>query len=287
MAPIRLRSIVLMVLMSAACSGAPAEPPRTPAPEATSQPPAAHAETPHWGYEGAEGPDAWAKLSPAWAVCGEGTRQSPIDIDVDKTVRSNLPSLAASFRPAALTIIHHEHTADVLNTGHSIQVNYTEGDELSVGSERFALAQFHFHAPSEHTIEGKRYPMEMHMVHKSGDGKLAVVGVLIEEGAHNDAFEPVWANLPATKGVAAHLEHVAVDVNRLLPSRKTTYRYDGSLTTPPCSEGVTWIVMTTPVQASASQLGRFRAVLSGNNRPVQPLNGRVVGADLLPETVAR
>jgi carbonic anhydrase len=275
-------------LLSAGCSGTAAEPPHTQAPaEPASQPPTAPAESPHWGYEGAEGPDQWGTLSPAWAVCGEGTRQSPIDIDVDKTVRANLPSLAASFRPAALRIIHQEHTADVVNTGHSIQVNYTEGDELTVGNERFELLQYHFHAPSEHTIGGKPYPMEMHMVHKSGDGKLAVVGVLIEEGPHNAAFEPVWANLPKARGVTSHLEHVPVDVNTLLPSRKTTYRYDGSLTTPPCTEGVTWIVMTTPIQLSATQLGRFRAVLSGNNRPVQPLNGRVIGTDHLPETVAR
>jgi carbonic anhydrase len=139
--------------------------------------------------------------------------------------------------------------------------------------------QYHFHSPSEHTVKGQHHPMEMHLVHKSADNKLAVIGVFIDEGAHNAAFDPIWSNLPDTKGEEVHVENVMVDVNQLLPASMESYRYDGSLTTPPCSEGVKWIVMTTPIQMSAEQINAFRAIISGNNRPVQPLNSRVVETD--------
>jgi carbonic anhydrase len=239
--------------------------------------PASHGETAHWSYEEAEGPAKWATLSPKWAICGEGRSQSPIDID--KASKVDLPRLKAEFKPASLKIIHHDHVADVLNNGHTVQVNYTEGDTLKVGDEPFQLLQYHFHSPSEHTVGGKHYPMEMHMVHKSPDGKLAVVGVLIAEGRHNAAFDPIWSHLPKSKGKENHLEDVKVDVNRLLPDRTTSYRYDGSLTTPPCSEGVKWIILTTPIQLSAKQIAAFRDIVKDNNRPVQALSGRSVVSD--------
>jgi carbonic anhydrase len=125
--------------------------------------------------------------------------------------------------------------------------------------------------------------MEMHMVHRSAEGKLAVLGVLIDEGQENEAFEPVWANLPEKKGVETHLENVRVDVNKLLPRDRASYRYEGSLTTPPCSEGVKWVVMKQPLLLSARQVQAFRTILRGNNRPVQPLNGRAVYADKVKE----
>ena len=121
--------------------------------------------------------------------------------------------------------------------------------------------------------------MEMHLVHKSADSRLAVVGVFIAEGSHNKAFDPVWGNLPAQKGVETHFPSVKVDVDALLPTSRASYRYDGSLTTPPCSEGVSWIVMTTPIQLSSEQVGAFRRLIDGNNRPVQPLNGRTILTD--------
>jgi carbonic anhydrase len=242
-------------------------------------------ESAHWGYEAGEGPSNWGKLSPEWKACGDGNAQSPIDIE--KTKKADLPVLKAEFRPAELKIIHHEHMADVVNTGHSIQVNYTEGDKLKLGNEEFELLQYHFHSPSEHTVAGKHYPMEMHMVHKSAEGKLAVVGVFIDEGTANAAFEPVWANLPQAKSVEHHLEHVKVDVNKLLPASTASYRYNGSLTTPPCSESVKWTVMATPVQLSKQQIDAFRAIMKGNNRPVQALHGRVVVTDHVVEKVAK
>ena len=231
----------------------------------------------HWSYEGESGPSAWGGLSPKFSVCAEGTSQSPIDII--GAASETLPELRASFGPASLRIVHHEHMADAINNGHTIQVNYSEGDTLTVEEQSYELLQYHFHSPSEHTLEGEHFPMEMHLVHKAADGSLAVIGVFIEEGSHNGAFDPVWANLPKEKGIETHFEDVTVDVDALLPARPTTYRYDGSLTTPPCSEGVKWFVMTEPIQLSSDQIGAFTALIEGNNRPLQPLNDRSIVTD--------
>ncbi|HEU4364601.1 MAG TPA: carbonic anhydrase family protein [Candidatus Krumholzibacteria bacterium] len=243
---------------------------------------AASHEAPHWSYEGETGPGNWGTLDAEWSPCGDGERQSPIDID--QTVQADLPEMSAAFQPASLKIIHNEHVADGINNGHTVQINYSEGDVLTIGAEQFQLVQYHFHSPSEHTVRGRHYPMEMHLVHKSAADKLAVVGVFIEEGAHNTAFDPIWSNLPATRGDETHLENVMVDVNQLLPASTKSYRYDGSLTTPPCSEGVKWIVMATPIQLSTDQIGAFRNIINGNNRPVQPLNGRSVLTDHVAES---
>ncbi len=235
--------------------------------------------TPHWDYGEEHGPAKWWALCPEFSTCGTGRGQSPIDITA--AAAAVLPAIRTAYRPAELRIVHHEHIADVVNNGHTVQVNYPEGSALSVGDQTFELLQYHFHSPSEHTIYGQHFPMEMHLVHRAADGKLAVVGVLITEGAANPAFEPVWANLPREKGVEVHLEHVEVDVDSLLPKDRTTYCYDGSLTTPPCSEGVKWFVLTNPVALSAAQIAAFRAIVHGNNRPTQPLNGREVVTDLI------
>ena len=242
------------------------------------------AEGPHWGYEGPTGPSAWGRLSPEFAICASGQRQSPIDIG--KTSSVSLPAVRAAFGPAELRIAHTEHLADAVNNGHTIEVRYTQGDTLMVGDTSYELAQYHFHAPSEHTVNGRHSPMEMHLVHKSSSGGLAVVGVLIEKGAANAAFDPIWSKLPKATGVESHFEHVKVNVDDLLPKARTAYRYDGSLTTPPCAEGVKWLVMTTPVHLSAGQIAAFTTIIHGNNRPVQPLNGRVVATDLVAEAAA-
>ena len=242
---------------------------------------AAH-EGPHWSYEGDTGPAAWGTLSADWSPCGNGQNQSPIDID--QTMSADLPEMRAQYPPASLKIMHTAHVADGINNGHTIQINYTDGDVLTIGSEQFQLLQYHFHVPSEHTVKGQHHAMEMHLVHATNDGKLAVIGVFIDEGAHNAAFDPILSNLPATKGAESHLEQVMVDVNQMLPSSLESYRYDGSLTTPPCSESVNWLVMTTPIQMSADQIAAFRAIINGNNRPVQPLNGRTVETDRVATT---
>lgn len=240
-------------------------------------------DAPDWTYNGEKGPRFWGKLDADFSLCKDGHSQSPIDIG--KTTPASLQKLRKDFSPAKLQIVHHEHIADEINDGHTIQVNYSEGDTLTIGDTSFELIQFHFHSPSEHTVKGKHYPMEMHFVHKSASGALAVVGVFIEQGAHNAAFDPIWSNLPTKKGVESHFEHVQVNVDDLLPHRVESYRYDGSLTTPPCSEGVKWIVMKSPIQLSAEQIGKFTALVKGNNRPVQPLHHRVTVTDAVTEEV--
>ena len=231
----------------------------------------AQEEPPHWDYE-ERGPATWGKLWPAYVACAEGHSQSPIDITNAEV--STGPAVRASYKPASLRIVHNLHSADVVNTGHSIQVNFPQGDSLTIGDTTYSLVQFHFHGPSEHTVNGKSFPMEMHLVHVSADKKLAVIGVLIKQGKANKAFDPIWANLPNKRGVEAHLEDVTIDVELLMPRNRSAYRYEGSLTTPPCSEGVKWIVLKEPVQMSEAQIKGFRSILWKNNRPVQPLNGR-------------
>ena len=231
----------------------------------------------HWGYEESNGPAVWAELSPAYGLCRDGREQSPVDIS--RAQARQHPELLLAYRPARLEIIRHEHVVDVVDNGHTIQVNYDEGSTLTVGETSYDLKQYHFHAPSEHTVDGAHFPMEMHLVHQSADGALAVLGVLIAEGAKNSAFEPIWSNLPDEPGETWHLDHLSVNVDDLLPAGHGTYRYSGSLTTPPCSEGVSWFVVVEPIELSAEQIGAFTSIFSGNNRPVQPLHDRMVAVD--------
>jgi carbonic anhydrase len=234
----------------------------------------------HWGYGEDDGPAVWGSLSPAWQVCAEGRTQSPVDLAVADEKEPG--DAAFGYPPASLEIVRREHAVDVLNNGHTIQVNYAEGNTIEIGGTSFALVQYHFHAPSEHTVAGRHFPMEMHLVHKSAQGELAVVGVLIEEGVHNTAFEPVWKHLPDEPGKRNHVERVAVDVGELLPADRRTYRYPGSLTTPPCSEGVRWLVFVEPLAVSKEQIAAFRAIVHDNNRPVQSLEGRKVLIESIP-----
>ncbi len=275
-----LAAVLLAGSISAACNTGPGQGAQPGgAAGATTKPSVAPAAgDPVWHYEGAGNPATWGTLSPKFAACGEGQSQSPIDIAATVPANETL-LLKMLFQPATLRIAHHEHVADGINNGHTVQINYEGGDTLTIANDSYALVQYHFHDPSEHTVKGKHFPMEMHMVHKSAGGKLAVVAVFIEEGAHNAAFDPIWSSLPKQKGVETHYPAVKVDVDRLLPTTRTSYRYDGSLTTPPCSEGVRWIVMTTPIQLSADQIKAFTGLIRDNNRPTQPLNGRSVVSD--------
>ena len=261
-------------------SAAKSEPPKTDAHEAD---PAS--EESHWDYSKEKGPATWGKLSPEYILCAEGKSQSPIDFSI--TSPADTADFTANYSPQELRIVHHEHKSDVINTGHSIQVNYGGSDTLVMGGTTYALVQFHFHLPSEHTINGKHFPMEVHFVHQSADNKLAVVGLFVEEGAHNAVFDAVLANLPREKGKEMHFTSVLVDVDELLPVNRSTYRYTGSLTTPPCSEGVTWTVFTNPTHVSAKQIAALRDLLHDNNRPAQPLNGRIVGRTDIKETIVK
>jgi carbonic anhydrase len=226
------------------------------------------AERPHaaeWGYAGDIGPEHWGDLSPDYALAKTGTSQSPIDIDV--TAASDLPPIRFDYHPATIDLVYNGHTVEEKEDKHS---------SIEVGGVRYTLEQFHFHAPSEHTIGGRHADMEMHLVHKSGAGAVAVVAVMIRAGAENPAFAPVWGNLPTAENKSRQ-SSTTVDVGKLLPSNTSSYyRYAGSFTTPPCTEGVLWMVLHEPVELSASQIAAFRDVIHGNNRPVQALRGRTV-----------
>ncbi|MFX0203366.1 MAG: carbonic anhydrase [Candidatus Hodarchaeota archaeon] len=237
----------------------------------------------HWGYEEDNGPSRWGELNPDWVLCAEGDQQSPIDFTGAR--RERLDEMKLRFPSANLTIVHQTHVFDLIDNGHTIQINYDKGETLTISDESYELRQYHFHSPSEHTVNGRHYPMEMHLVHSSKDNKLAVIGVFIVEGQHNVAFETIWSNLPEKTGQEVHLENVRVDIDDMLPKDKATYRYYGSLTTPPCSEGVRWFVFVEPIQMSIKQIEAFRRIFHGNNRPTQPLNNRVLLVDDLTETI--
>lgn len=229
---------------------------------------------PHWSYGREDGPSRWSSLDPAWALCGEGRAQSPLDLV--RAEETDIDAPTRGYGSTSLWIAHQEHVVDILDNGHTIQVDYDAGSTVTAAGRAYELQQYHFHAPSEHTVAGRAYPMEMHLVHRSAKGEILVVGVFIEEGAHNPAFEPVWANLPATPGERRHLEHIKVDIDDLLPPQGRQFRYKGSLTTPPCSEGVDWFVLVEPIQLSESQIRKFTELFSRNSRPTQPRNGRTI-----------
>ncbi len=219
----------------------------------------------HWGYQGHEGPEHWGELSPKYATCARGSNQSPVNLV--GMVEGELPGLKVAYAPGG---------TEVLNNGHTIQVNVAPGDAFSVRGHRFELKQFHFHSPSENTIEGRSYPMEAHFVHADADGNLAVIAVMFEEGPANAELAKAWALMPEHAGEKAQLAQ-PIAISALLPSDLDYYRFNGSLTTPPCSEGVRWYVMKRPMTLSAEQLEKFRHVMHhDNNRPVQPLNARIV-----------
>ena len=228
-----------------------------------------HPDQAEWGYGVENGPAVWGQLSPEYALCAEGTHQSPINL-VNPTSAA-LPAIALNYQP---TVLH------IRNNGHTIAVASSAENWIEVDTTRYELLQFHFHAPSEHTVAGQPFAMEMHLVHQSKDSTLAVIGVLIERGSEHAAFNPLWTYLPSTPGAEQHIEQVSVDAGDLLPSARSSYRYDGSLTTPSCSEGVKWFVLTTPIELSEAQIASFTAIVHGNNRPVQPLNGRKLLVDV-------
>jgi len=218
----------------------------------------------HWGYSGDTGPEHWGEISKEFSACSEGHEQSPIDIS--GAARGRLDKIEFHYAPTGL---------EILNNGHTVQVNYEEGSYIKVDGVRYDLLQFHFHTPSEHTVNAKSYDMEMHLVHKSRSGGLAVVSLLVEKGRENPAFRVVWSNLPERAGSKKSVK-ASVDASSLLPADRSYYAYDGSLTTPPCSEGVKWHVLKTPVQMSAAQIDAMGSILHHNNRPVQPINKRRV-----------
>lgn len=226
--------------------------------------PAAYAGA-HWEYSGNEGPGNWGKLAPEFAACAMGKNQSPVDLK--GAIKGQLAPIKFDYKTNA---------GEIINNGHTIQANYTPGSSISIDGVQFELKQFHFHAPSENLINGKSYPMEMHLVHADKDGNLAVVGVMFEEGAANPAIADLWKQMPE-KADGKNALAAQVNALKLMPAKQAYFRFNGSLTTPPCSEGVRWMVLKTPITASKEQLHAFEhAMHHANNRPVQAINARPI-----------
>jgi carbonic anhydrase len=229
----------------------------------SSMAPAREGHPPHWAYEGKDGPSAWGKLDTSYATCSNGRKQSPIDIKGAK--KSDLPALKLNYNAVPLNII---------DNGHTIQVNYASGSTLTVGDKTYTLKQFHFHHPSEERVNGRGYDMVAHLVHADADGHLAVVAVLLKQGKANALLESVWKNIPTEKDKPVDVSGVTLNVQDLLPPDHAYYTFMGSLTTPPCSEGVIWYVLKSAASLSASQVAAFAKLYPMNARPIQPLNGR-------------
>ena len=223
----------------------------------------------HWGYTGHEGPSNWGDLDPKYTMCKSGVSQSPINISNEVSVKTNdLAPIKFSYRTGADSVV---------NNGHTVQVNIKGGSFITVDGIRFSLKQFHFHTPSENQIEGKNFPLEAHFVHASSDGKLAVVAVMFEDGAQNETLKKIWSKMPHEAGKTVGCGLTSVVVDKIIPQNREYFRFNGSLTTPPCSEGVRWFVMKDYSHISAAQTKEFLELFHhANNRPVQPINARKV-----------
>ncbi len=230
--------------------------------------PVAKGEVDHgFSYEGEHGPEHWGTL-PGNAECSEGTEQSPIALSYDAP---------QSVQPE-LDLAYSESRVAITNSGHGITYDYDPGSTLRIGEETYELRQFHFHAPSEHLLDGRQFPMEVHLVHQSKHGDLAVLGVFIDEGQTNPTLDGAeWKELPDRPGGVYVAEDKTVHALELIPSGKT-FRYAGSLTTPPCSQGVSWNVFSEPIEMSKQQIEQFRALYANNARPIQDTAGRPVVA---------
>jgi carbonic anhydrase len=219
----------------------------------------------NWDYGDPHGPSHWGDLSPEFAECKIGHHQSPVDIrNPQKAV---LPTIDFHYQPSPLHII---------DNGHTIQINYAPGSFMLVGKKKYLLRQFHFHRPSEEKINGRSFDMTLHLVHVDENGKLAVVAVLLQEGEDNPLIRELWNDFPREKEKEEVLDKVQIDVSGILPSDRGYYTFSGSLTTPPCSEQVTWFVLKHPVTVSVAEIKQFSQLYRNDARPTQPLYDRVV-----------
>jgi carbonic anhydrase len=220
----------------------------------------------HWGYTGHEGPEHWGELSEKFQMCGIGKNQSPINITA---------STEAELAP--ITFNYTKNATEMLNNGHTIQVNVADGDRISIEGNDYWLKQFHFHTPSENHIDGKSFPLEAHFVHADRNGNLAVIGVMFKEGAENKTLAKLWNKMPKEADKNVPCSATAAEINALLPKNRDYYRFNGSLTTPPCSEGVKWMVLKEPLTISKAQVEEFLHIMHHpNNRPIQAINARPV-----------
>ena len=218
----------------------------------------------YWSYEGDTGPDRWGGLDPSFSVCDTGVEQSPVDL------AGAIPAAAAD----GLDIWWQPAEARVRDQGHTVQVDMAGGSSIVLEGRRYSLRQFHFHSPAEHTVGGGRSPMEAHFVHAAETGDLAVIGIFMERGESDPNIQRIWESVAEAGAASGTLARF--DPRSLLPAARAYFRYSGSLTTPPCSEAVSWVVMAEPISVSQAQLDAFAALHPSNARPVQPLNGRSI-----------
>lgn len=249
--------------------GACSEPKETAAPKEEPAEEAYGAHTAHWSYEGETGPEHWGELAPSYSACVNGSEQSPINIEFSQMKTSEkLESIQIQYKPTPFSLI---------NNGHTVQANaLTPTNRIVVEGTEYKLAQFHFHTPSEHQFNGQHYDMELHLVHQDANGKLAVLGVMIQEGKENEKLASIWEALPKEETEKDISVNEPVDLQALLPQNQTSFHYNGSLTTPPCTEEVKWIVFEQPMEMSKAQIQAFQQIFPDNHRPVQPLNERDV-----------
>ena len=220
----------------------------------------------HWSYKGDTSPSHWGDLNEKYHMCKIGNQQSPIDIT--KTVDGGLKSLDIKYTTEAKNII---------NNGHTVQVNIKDGSTLTLDGTAYSLKQFHFHTPSENNIMGHSFKLEAHFVHADEKGNLAVIGVMFKDGENNSALQGIWDKLPKDEGIEKEISFKSYQIKQLLPSDKSYYHFMGSLTTPPCSENVKWYVMKNPLEISKEQVDLFFNLYGhSNNRPLQALNNREV-----------
>jgi carbonic anhydrase len=234
---------------------------------APSAAPNAHGGEVHWAYEGENGPQTWGKLKPEFNLCAIGKRQSPINIEDGNTLAGPAEPIQFNYAPSNATVV---------NNGHTIQVDLQGDNAITVRGSNYRLVQFHFHSPSEEQVNNKRFAMVAHLVHRNDEGQLAVVAVLLEQGTANPLIDKVWTYMPLDANDRVRMPRDMLNMNELLPADQRYYQFMGSLTTPPCSEGVLWMVLKQPVQLSKAQFRLFTQLYPNNARPVQPLNGRPV-----------
>ncbi len=221
----------------------------------------------HWTYGGEAGPSNWASLKPDFATCAKGQRQSPIHIEDQNTLQGPAEPIHINYQPSNATVV---------NNGHTIQVDVSGNNSITVRGSTYQLVQFHFHHPSEEQINSRRFTMVAHLVHKNAEGQLAVIGVLLSPGVANALIHKVWTYMPLDSGDKVNMPVGLLDLNELMPKDQRYYQFMGSLTTPPCSENVLWMVLKQPMTLSAEQIRMFAQIFPNNARPVQPLHARLV-----------
>jgi carbonic anhydrase len=225
--------------------------------------------TAHWSYDGDTGPEHWGELDPANSACVKGSEQSPTNIEFSQ--------VKADKKLEGIQIQYEPTTFSLVNNGHTVQANATtESNSIVVEGNEYKLAQFHFHTPSEHQFNGQNYDMELHLVHKDANGKLAVLGVMIQEGRENEKLASVWDVLPKEVTEKDISVKEPIDLQALLPQDQTSFHYNGSLTTPPCTEDVKWVIFELPIEMSKAQIQAFQEIFPDNHRPVQSLKEREI-----------